>query len=327
MNKKWVIVIQAMIILLLIIFLVREQLEDNKVSNKQGLLSPRIYSGILEPKSYLIINFVPLKKELESYINDRNLTVSIYLVNLRDGASMSIDSYRAYAPASLSKVPVAILMMKKVEEGKIALDTPLEIREEDREENSGNLYQTKEKTLPLNTLFEDMLTKSDNTAFKIMLRYLEKDDEEILSNYWDFFSLDNRPQQGQKGETNLVTARSIYNIFLSLYLSTVLEPQHSEYILSLLTDTLFDIKKIAQLPDDVRVAHKYGVREDDKVKVFHDCGILYIEEMRMFYCVMTSDLSQEKAAQHIGYSVNKIYHYVNGTRTNLNKFKEKELEN
>lgn len=323
MRAKRVIVVQALIIILLFSLLLYFYFENRATTPENSLISPRIYAGLVEPKSYLIMNFVPLKKELQKYIENHNLTMSVYVVNLRNGASMSIHSYRPFTPASLSKVPVAILTMRKVEEDKLSLDTPLEIEEADRLNNSGELYQNPQKAIPLNILLKEMLQNSDNTAFKTLLHHLEKNDTDIIYTYWDYFSTDTTPESEQIYANGLITVRSVYNVFLSLYLSTVLEPEHSEYLLELMTHNIFDIKKIAQLPPEVTVAHKFAVYETSNVKVFHDCGILYIEEMRIFYCVMTEDLEQQQAIPHVAYALNTVYDYTVDFRHNLDtKFKQ-----
>jgi len=327
MRVKTVIFVEAVIIIFLLTLLVfqyfshrQDDLTDFSIP-VDSLISPRVYAGIIEPKSYLILNFVPLKEELQNHIQNNNLTMSVYLVNLRDGASMSINSNRAFAPASLSKVPLAVLILRKVEEGKITLDTLLKIENADRDSSSGLLYQSLGKSLPLRVLLEEMLVKSDNTAFRVLMRYLEEHDWEVLYDYWDYFSKDSTISNGDK--EGLVTPRSVYNVFLSLYLSTVLESEHSEYLLSLLADSSFDLKEIAQLPPQLRVAHKYAVREDKQNNLFHDCGIMYPQEMKFFYCVMTADNSNQTAGiEEVGYAVNKIYNYVLNTRKSLDGFKE-----
>ncbi len=333
MRSKVVITVQAVVIAILLSLLLfqyfngasyfKTQTSNYSSVPQNSLISPRLYTGLIEPKSYLIVNFVPLKKELQAYIKENNLTMSIYVVNLRNGASMSINSYRPFPPASLSKVPIAMLMMRKVEEGELTMNTPLEIEDADKVDSSGTLYLSSAKTLPLKTLIEQMLQKSDNTAFKVLLRHLQKDDEKIINTYWDYFSTDTTPEPEQEYGNGVITSRSVYNVFLSLYLSTILEPEHSEYLLNLMTNTTFEIKKIAQLPAEINVVHKFGLLEENRINIFHDCGIMYIQEMRMFYCVMTSNNeNQNKGIQHVGYAVNKIFNYVVETRKSLDAFKE-----
>ena len=230
MNQTKVIGILTVIIIILLtlLFIQHNNLKNKPLAiNNTSLLSPRIYAGILEPQSYLILNFEPLKKNLQKDIQIHNWTTSVYLVNLRNGASMGINSNRAYPPASLSKVPVAILMMKKVEEGILTLNSSIKIHQEDKQQSSGDLYLTNDDSVSLYYLLQLLLQNSDNTAFKVMLRYLKQNDNEFLADYWDFFSVDSVRAKGKENEMGLITPRSMYNVFSSLYLSTVLVPEHS----------------------------------------------------------------------------------------------------
>ncbi len=67
------------------------------------MLSSRIYSGILEPKSKLIFNYNPLEKVLRSYIEKKDKQISVYVLNLRNEAAMSINEDVEDEPASLNK--------------------------------------------------------------------------------------------------------------------------------------------------------------------------------------------------------------------------------
>lgn len=323
---KWIIAIETIaLIVLLLIFFHAPQIPATAAHevNHTGLLSPRVYEGILEPQSYLIVNYAPLRRELEEYTSLQNGTISVYVVNLRDGASMSINAQQGFIPASMSKVPVAILIMKKVEEGELSMNTLIPIQDSDRVEYSSTLYNTTASQLPLHTLIEKVLQESDNTAFKILLRYIEDDDNKILLNYWGFFN----PESAHPAiPGSLITARSVYGVFSSLYLSTILEPQDSEYILGLLTNTVFDVGKIAQIPPEVRIAQKYSAWEQGDQTVFHSCGIMYPSEMKIFYCVMTEGFSEKEGVTHVATILNKIYRYSVETRRELNELKGKEQQ-
>lgn len=322
-NKlKLVAIFEAVIIITLLLFLInsyKNKTDTNPTINKNGLLSPRVYSGLLQPKSLLIENFNPLKKVIEEKIIKSNPNISVYIVNLRDGASIGINERSGFPAASLNKIPVAILILKRVERGELSLDTMIEIKDSDRT-SPGDLYKTKEKQLPLKVLLEKMIGDSDSTAFKTLRRNLDPKDMNFLENYIDYYSDDiasNGPTRlGIEGE-GLINTKSIYNIFSSLYLSTLLTPKNSEYVLSLMTNTVFDIKKLANLPEDVTVAQKFGVVEFNGEKYFHDCGIIYINQSRIFYCIMTKNLDEDQTANTIGSIVYLTYEYVIKTRQNL----------
>ena len=119
-----------------------------------------------------------------------------------------------------------------------------------------------------------------------------------------------------------VNPLTIYNLYSSLYLSTALEAEHSEYILTLLTNTSFPIHDIAEIPEDVTIAHKFGNRYEGEEKYFHDCGIMYISSSRLFYCVMTKDLEVEEATKVIGAITHRIYSYSIETRSELDLYKD-----
>ena len=157
-------------------------------------LPPRIYEGITDPQSYLIVNYAPLRRDIMSYIDAQKSTIAVYVVNLRDGASMSINGQLEFTPGSMSKVPVAILIMKKVEEGELDLNTMIPIFDADRVEYSSSLFHTPEKELPLHVLLEKMLQESDNTAclFSLSSSFKEIKRSHIdgnLSIWWQLYDI------------------------------------------------------------------------------------------------------------------------------------------
>ena len=77
-----------------------------------------------------------------------------------------------------------------------------------------------------------------------------------------------------------------------------------------MTDTVFDIKEIANLPDNVVVSQKFGMKYDGHEKYLHSCGIMYNEERRVFYCIMTKGMEKDYAEKFIGGVVNRVYNYT-----------------
>ena len=294
-------------------------------ADREQLLSSRVYSKILEPGSFLLVDFTLLKDRLTEYITENKYDISVYVENLKSGSSFGINERKAFLPASLNKVLLAILVMRKVERKELNLDAMMDIHESDRTDTAGALYLRPEKRLPLKDLLKYMLNESDNTAFNILRRYVDTKDTSFIIKYTGYpigkgIGVMNL---GTDSENSRITPKSMYNIFSSLYLSTILQPQHSEFILSALTDTAFDIEKLAQLPDDVTVAHKFGVRYTSGEKLFHDCGIMYIhsKEMRLFYCIMTENLDKDTATEALGEIVRAVYFYRLDARNKFDHYK------
>ncbi len=325
MHLKWkhIAFIQSIVLILLLVFFFYPFHKERPITsvNPKGLLSPRVYAGLIESKSYLIVNYNPLREELKEYINnisEKNATVAVYVENIRDGASMSINGQEGFSPASLSKVPMAILIAKKVEDNELNWSTPLTIENADRTDSWGDLYQTPERQLPLKVVFEKMLKDSDNTAFNVLNHY--KDHDDYLNLLWDYYGY--YQVNSSDSKTHQVTPKSMYNLFSSLYLSTILQQKDSEYILKLLSNTSFDIHKIANISTDITIAQKFGEKYDDGEQYFHSCGIIYVDDMRVFYCIMTHHLEKDKGQKVIGEILHNIYDYTIISRKNLDFLKE-----
>ena len=304
-----------------------QQIQPKYELQKTGLLSPRVYAGLLKPKSFLISNFDPLRGRLEDYIKKYNLNVSIYVQNLRNGAEMEINGNIGLFPASLNKLPIAVLVLQEIEKGRLNLNSKIHINDSDNNDPSSVLYGINQSDSTVKFLLEEMLKKSDNTAFYALLAKINKNDLAALLNYYDLDPestyLLNKGVQDVKNVPNFVSPKDISNIFRSLYLSTVLEQNDSEYLLTLLTDTVFDIKRVAALPENVIVSHKYGSFYGGEAKYFHDCGIIYLGESRILYCIMTKDMDNKEAILNTGIFVNAIYNFLNVTRTQMDVYKER----
>lgn len=310
MKIKILLVGQLILILalLLLAFSEYQSLHTTKAqeSNEYPLLAGRINSHILESQSYLTFNYDDLQREFEDYIMRNNLQVSVYVENIVNGASMGINTEDQYQPASMGKVTIAILILKKIERGELQLDTKLPILDSDRDTNSGTLYLENVTEAPVSFLLQKMLQDSDNTALHVLERNTDGEDYvTLLQKYYGYY--DNTILD--ENTPNLVNVLTMYNIYSSLYLSTVLDANSSQYVLELLSNTTFPIHELAEIPNNVTIAQKYGMKYDSSDAYFHDCGIMYINNMRIFYCVMTKGLNPNDGAEVIGVLVNRIYTY------------------
>lgn len=318
-KLRHLVIVETLLIFILLGAFSAYYLIDKHAEQKssEGLLSPRIYTGVLQPKSFLIMHFKPLKQKITDYIVKNNINASVYVENLRNGAFMGINERNEFVPASLNKLPVAILIMKNIENENLSLDTKLQIRDSDRASGYGDLYKTPEKELPLKLVLEKLMKESDNTALRMLLHYVDLEDLQFV---FDYYGMDLTILNDGSKHTDLVSPKELSGLFSSLYFSTVLEPENSEYILSLMEDSEVDIKKMAAIPDDVRLAHKFGANYYQNNQFFHDCGIMYIDDSRILYCIMTKGSDQEKSSRAIATIVHDIYEYVISAKSKISDY-------
>lgn len=285
--------------------------EKREIEPESQLLSSRIYSGVLEPQSHLIYNFKELEESLENRITKEKKNISIYLQNLRDGASMGINEDTEFEPASLNKLIIAIITMIKVEQKEIDLEDRILIKESDVDKASGNMHKRVGQEVSIRELLSAMLSESDNTSFRVLSHKTNIDDWKKISEYLYFYETYNN------NSFKTTTPELNSHIFSSLYLSTILQQENSEYLLKLLTESSFNITEIAELPEKTKIAQKFGTYYNNGEKYFHDCGILYLEDARFSYCIMTKGLTGEEGEKEIGKIIHEIYEYIEKSKENL----------
>ncbi len=305
MRIKKIIIIFIIILSIWLIWNIRSQYEKSE-KLKNGLLGPGVYLGVYAEKNDIIDNLIPLEVGIQNYIQDNNLNASVYIASLRNGNAININGETEYYPLSLSKLPIAILIMQKIEVGKLSLNTKLPIKDENRIYSPYGFYNTTAKELSINELMESMLKKSDNTAFKVLSDQIEESD---LNRSLAYFSFNIAPYHNWTEPTEKINTQIMANILISLYGSTVLNIKDSEYILQLLSESIFDIKNISGMPEDVKITHKWGENNDEYSYYFHDCGIVYFKKHRALYCIMTKDLDRQKAIDFISLILKNIYKY------------------
>ncbi len=283
----------------------------------EGLLAKRVYAKILQPKSYLITNFYPLQKALKSYIHERDLSVSLYVENLNGGANMGIDENEGAFPASLNKIPVAVLVLQQIGRGRLELNQTIEL-------NGTN------ENITVQAALEKMLKESDNNAFYSLLGLINNDigGSTDLKRLLDYYSIDingvYETPDSTKANDILLGPKVMANMFGTLYYSTVLSDKDSEYLLRLLANTTYGMKEQAKLPENVTLSNKYGVYQTGNIQVFNNCGIIYEFDpnIRVLYCIMTRDLNEKEARAVTAEMINSIYSYVIQTRSELDVYKK-----
>jgi beta-lactamase class A len=270
--------------------------------SKFPLLSKRVF---LQDPNDLIINFVPLRKALNDYVEVQSGTVGLFFEYLPSGSSVDANGSEEVRLASLSKVPLAMSVFKKIERKELSLSTKVTITEKDIDKRFGSLWQKGVgATFSVEELINEMLVYSDNTAYVALFNLLE--DGDIVDVYSAL-----EIEVEHKEADPFVSPKSFSSIFRSLYLATYLSKENSAYILDILTRTAFSNKIPAGVPSGTKIAHKIGVfdRFDAQEKVFTDCGVVYYPSRPYILCIFVQD-SEDKAIEHMSKISKMVYGYV-----------------
>jgi beta-lactamase class A len=276
-------------------------------SSSYPLLDPDVANTNME---HFIINLQPLKTQLTDLQKQYSQPTYIYFEYLNNTATFGLNATSLFTAASTIKVPLAMAIYKMVEEGKLKLTDTYSLQQTDLDSNFGTLYQSGAgSTFTVQQLLTVMLEQSDNTAMNALVSVLQGIG--INDPFQDVYSAmgwDYPPNFGTKPTYINIDAKTLSNMFTSLYEATYDNAADSQAILYDLTQSPFNNQIVAGVPAGITVAHKIGVAAE--TQTYSDCGIVYAPERSYLICAAMAGASQSSTDQFISQVSNLVYQYI-----------------
>ena len=300
-KKDLVIFITSLLsIILFILLLTQKNKEQDLSKNPYPLIDP--LRSLIEQENFFS-TIEPLRENLKSMVSkyeSEGVRIGIYFEYLNTGANISINDESRFWPASLSKMPTALVVMRKIEKGEWDLNNELIMYYEDRNDAFGDLYKNEVgTTFTIEELLEELIVNSDDTAHRILIRNLTGEDfEEMLTA----LGMDKLYNQNYD-----ITAREYSRIFRSLYTSSFLSRKSSTFLLELLSSTRFNEFLDSGVPEGTTFSHKIG--EHDPEQTYLDSGVVYIPNRPYLLTVMVES-NREKAKEVMREVSEASYKYV-----------------
>lgn len=268
------------------------------------------FTMIISPFTNYIKNPEQLKEQIKAEFTKQKGTFALAFKNLQTGEEILINEKINFHAASTMKTPVLIEAFKQAATGKFKITDPILVKNEFKSIVDGSLYSlnavddsdsllyTKVGTkLPVYDLLYLMIIKSSNLATNIIIdlvgaqnvnktmREMGANDIQVLRGVEDTKAF-------QKGMNNTTTAYDQMLIFNAMAKGNIVDKKSSDAMVKILLDQAFNDKIPAQLPREVKVAHKTGWIKG----INHDAGIVYLPDGRKYVLVLLSkDLVDEKA--------------------------------
>lgn len=265
--------------------------------NKFPLLNP--ISTIVDQKD-MIVSIQPLRDDINAFEAD-NPDISIYFEFLNTGANITVNKDAEFFPASLSKLPLVMTAVKKIERGEWKWENELVIMPMDKDDRFGELYKQPIGTkMTIEALIKEMLINSDDTAYTMILRNLEPDEFKTTQQKLgldSFFSSEGK-----------ISANNYVVILRSLYNSSYLKLEDSEKLIKMMADSTTNEFLSKGLPSDVTFSHKVGISKEDNV--YLDAGIVYLPERPYFLVVMINSKDEEQVKKDMKYISEMVYNYI-----------------
>lgn len=270
-----------------------------------------------------------LRQQISEVLSEQPGKFAVAFKDLSTGDEIFINEHELFHAASTMKTPVMVEVYKQAAEGKFSLKDSMLIKNEFISIFDGStfsispevdsdtlLYKEIGKKRTIYSLMYDMIIVSSNLATNLIielvdaknvtntLRSIGANDIQVLRGVEDTKAF-------EAGMNNQVTAYDLMLLFEKIDKEELVNAEASMAMMDVLLNQQFNDIIPAQLPKDVKVAHKTGWISG----VHHDSGIVYLPDGRKYVLVLLSkDLKKEDEAVKTMATVSKmIYDFITAT--------------
>ena len=268
-----------------------------------------------------------LKVEINNLFSKLQGDFAVAYLNLENESdNIFINEKEEFHAASTMKTPVMIEVYKQAEEGKFNLNDSIVVNNEfksivdssiysmDIGEDSGEgFYKFIGHKKTIYDLVFNMITVSSNLATNILIDLVNAKD--IMKTMKQIGADDIKVLRGVEdmkaynlGLNNTTTANDLMLIFKSIANHEILSDTSCNAMINILLQQKFNERIPANLPENIRVAHKTG----SITGVGHDSGIIYLPDGRKYILVLLSkNVKDSEAVIKLQAQVSRmIYDYV-----------------
>lgn len=267
-------------------------------------------------------------REIEQTVSNllHKFEVEPYMIVKQLSKFENLYSYHGegkFPAASLIKIPLMVVALNAVKEGKIALDKEVVINKEDIAPGSGILkYNKLPKKFSLLRILEYMITQSDNTAANKIIDILGREYiNETFSKLNLVHTQLNRKildfKARNRGIENYTSCKDLVYLLEMLYHHRLLNRGYSELMLSFLINQKIEDRIPKYIPANTVVANKTGLEKT----VVGDTGIIFNSCGDYLLCVAVTKFPNYKKAKEFIARVSEFIYNTYQKECNLTRAK------
>lgn len=267
-----------------------------------------------------------LKDQITKELSKQAGTFAVAFKDLTTGEELFINEHELFHAASTMKTPVMAEVYKQAAEGKFSVKDSIQIKNEFISIFDGNtfsidpavdsdtlLYHEIGKKRTIYSLMYDMIIVSSNLATNLIIELV--DAKNVTQTLREIGAKDIQVLRGvedtkafQAGMNNQVTAYDLMLLFEKIDNEELVNAEASMAMMDILLDQRFNDIIPANLPKEVKVAHKTG----SITGVQHDSGIVFLPDGRKYILVLLSKelTDTDRGIKALATVSEMIYHYV-----------------
>jgi beta-lactamase class A len=229
-----------------------------------------------------------LRSELEGIAQAYPATFGVVIFDPSTDETVAMDADQRFLAASLNKLPVLMTLYRAAASGEVDLDDEITMQASDVQAyGTGVLYTYPVGyTMTLRECARFLIKESDNTAWKMLDRYLGR--EYIRAELYRVGAYST-----EYWIPNTTTPNDVLLMLEKISDPSYTTPDLSDEMLDLMTNTSFEDRLPQPLPEGLQVSHKIGSYGD----TFGDAGVVFPEGSHdardaYYIVVMASDTTE-----------------------------------
>lgn len=238
-----------------------------------------------------------LAAKIDPLVRSHEGEVAVFIKHLETGETYAHNETMVMPTASLIKFPVLVELYRQVEAGKLKLDQPISLKEEDKVPGSGILtdhFQAGSQ-IPLETIARLMIRYSDNTATNLVLDQIGMESTSKTMRELGFpetqihskvFRRDTSvaPERSKTYGLGSTTAADMIGLLELLHNKKLVSEKASVQMLAHLASCDDESKLVRSLPKAVKSYHKTGSVNDVRT----DAGLFQTPKGTLAIAVLTA---------------------------------------
>lgn len=277
---------------------------DEEIKSKYSNLSFDLHIDP-QPKR---VSFAKLSQKIEGILGDQKDKHGIYIYDFSREKEVEVNGEKVFPPASVSKIPLAINILQKVDDGEIRLADEVTIETNDYTYPSNILnYTNIGSTYKVEELLNWLIIDSDNISLRALERILGGND---VNNKMTRENLEVDPFFKDPHQAN---AKNVGVVLRGIYNLEYLEKDSNEFLIDRLQNTAYWLQDEipAGLPSGITIAHKTGRVETIDGFAINDAGIIYGKDTDFVIVFLNTDLGIQDARNKIVEITNLVYRTLN----------------
>ena len=229
-------------------------------------------------------------KEIKRYLESRIGTYSFFFEDLESGFSYGYNENVQMTSAGCMKLPIAVSVIKYVENGFVSFLDRIKIEEADKVYGTGILHEFDNREYTVFELLVAMLIQSDNTAANKLIDIvgidtINRDIEALGLKNTKLNRKTSDERATSNGVENITSALDLSKIWKHLYNVTFLNKKNSTMLIDILRRQQIKNKLALYIPDNLKfeISSKTG----DKTGVENDTALIHLQKGTFTFTVLS----------------------------------------